>query len=280
MNTTLSPEAIAYLDAVRDRLKRLPTDEADELLVDLEQHLAELMAEDPGPLADRLGSPQEYAAELAASAGWPDHDGRRILSVTNVVSGWKQRLASSPLSMWWSRHWSHYRPGWWVVRAVIVLPVWGAVQWAMPSRSIWLFAVLMAAASVEVGRRAMRATGWLVADRLATIIGLWAILVGFANGVNVMSQSVVYTYYDYNPNGLVGPNGVVENIYAYDREGQPVEVFLYDQNGSPLAANWNLYDYEVAGDTQPIDNFYPTERSINGQPVPRPAIVVPDLPGD
>ena len=71
MNTTLSPEARAYLEAVRDRLAGLPAEEADELVADLEQHLAELIAEEPGPLSNRLGSPQEYAAELAASAGWP-----------------------------------------------------------------------------------------------------------------------------------------------------------------------------------------------------------------
>ena len=94
-----------------------------------------------------------------------------------------------------------------------------------------------------------------------------------------MPQSVIYTYYDYNPNGIVGPNGVVETIYAYDREGQPVDVFLYDQNGSPLATNWNQYDYEVAGDTQAIDNFYPTESVVNGEVVPSPNIVVPQLPG-
>lgn len=279
MNTTLSPEATAYLEAVRDRLKGLPVEEADELMVDLEQHLVELIAEEPGPLSDRLGSPQEYAAELAASAGWPNHHGRPILSVTNVLSGWKQRLASSPLSMWWSSHWSDYRPGWWVVRALIVLPVWGATRWAVPSRSIWLFAIPLAAVSVYAGRRALRATGWLVADRLATIIGLWAILIAFANGVNVMSQSVVYTYYDYNPNGIVGPNGMVELIYAYDRDGQPVDVFLYDQNGSPIIT---LIEYAPGLDVngQPISNFYPSERVVNGQTVPGPNVVIPPFPGD
>ena len=121
---------------------------------------------------------------------------------------------------------------------------------------------------------------WLVADRLATTIGLWAILVALTNGVDVMSQSVVYTYYDYNPNGIVGPNGVVEIIYAYDVEGQPIDVFLYDQNGSPVITDWNQYANEVNGGNQPMDNFYPTQHVVNGEVVPRPAIVVPDLPDD
>jgi hypothetical protein len=259
MNTALSPEATAYVDAVRERLKGLPIEEAEELVTDLEQHLAELVAEDPGPLADRLGSPQQYATELATSAGWPVHESRRIPLITNVLSGWKEHLRGSPLSMWWSIHSSHYRPGWWVVRALVVLPVWGALQWAMPSRWIWLFAILMAVVSVEVGRRAVRATGWLVADRLATIIGLWAMLVAFANGVNVMSQSVVYTYYDYNPTQIVGPNGVVERIYAFLSGGQPVDVFLYDQNGSPIATNWSEYQRGPDATGEPIDNFYPAE---------------------
>jgi hypothetical protein len=95
-----------------------------------------------------------------------------------------------------------------------------------------------------------------------------------------MPQSVIYTYYDYNPNGVVGPNGVVENIYAYDSEGQPIDVFLYDQNGSPLVTTWNQYSYMSDGNVEPIGNFYPSERVINGEPVPRPAITVPEIPGE
>src|ERR687889_155753 len=42
----------------------------DELLEDLPEHLAEVAADDVGSLADRLGPPSVYAAELLASAGF------------------------------------------------------------------------------------------------------------------------------------------------------------------------------------------------------------------
>jgi len=279
MNTTLNPEATAYLDAVRDRLKGLPIEEADELVTDLEQHLAELMAEDVGPLADRLGSPQEYAAELAASAGWPAAPSRSMVSLTRPILAWKGRVLRSTAAQWWGRHWPDYRPGWWVMRAVIVVVTWAAIYWSGPTLSDWLWAIPVAALSITAGRRASKTMLWRAADRIATVLGLWALLVAGANGVSVMPQSVIYTYYDHNPNGMVGPNGVVENIYAYDKEGQPIDVFLYDQNGSPIVTDWNQYAYEVSGGDPLIDNFYPTERVINGEVVPRPAIVVPELSG-
>ena len=278
MNTTLNPEATAYLDAVRDRLKGLPIEEADELVTDLEQHLAELMAEDAGPLADRLGTPQEYAAELAASAGWPTAQSRSLVSLTGVFSAWKARVATWKVWRWWNRHWPDYRPGWWVMRAVFVVVTWAAIYWSGPTLSDWSWAIPASALSIVAGRRAGRAIAWRVADRLATILGLWALLAAGANGISVMPQSVIYTYYDYHPNGIVGPNGAVENIYAYDSEGQPIDVFLYDQNGSPIITDWNQYSYVSDGNVEPIDNFYPTERVIDGEVVPRPAIVVPQLP--
>ena len=77
-----------------------------------------------------------------------------------------------------------------------------------------------------------------------------------------MSQSVVYTDYDHNLTQIVGPNGVIERIYAFLSGGQPVDVFLYDQNGSPIAIDWNEYQRGPDATGQPIDNFYPAEPSF------------------
>ncbi|HUP17534.1 MAG TPA: hypothetical protein VM848_15980 [Acidimicrobiia bacterium] len=279
MNTTLSPEATAYLDAVRDRLKGLPVEETDELVTDLEQHLVELMAEDTGPLVERLGSPQEYAIELVASAGWPTTQARSPVSLTRVFSGWKAHMASSAVLRWWSQHWPAYRPGWWIGRALLIGLILAAVNGSgRPAHLLWI--APLAIASVAAGRGAATSHRWRSVSLLMTVAAVFALIVGVVSGVRVMPQSVIYTYYDYNPDWIVGPNGVVEAIYAYDTEGQPVDVFLYDQNGSPLATNWHLYDNLSDGNGEPIGNFYPTERIINGQPVPRPAITVPEVPGD
>jgi hypothetical protein len=279
MNTTLNPEATAYLDAVRDRLKGLPIEEADELVTDLEQHLAELVAEDAGPLSDRLGSPQEYATELAASAGWPTSQARSSVSLTKVFSAWNARMASSGVLRWWSQHWPDYRPGWWIGRALLIGFILAAVNGSgRPAHLLWI--APLALASVAAGRSGATSQGWRSVSLLMTLAAIFAVIVGLMNDVRVMPERAIYTYYEYNPQGMVGPNGIVDYVYAYGTEGQPVDVFLYDQNGSPLETGWTRYYYDSDMDAQRIGNFYPTERVIDGQPVPRPAIVVPELPGD
>ncbi|MCW2501931.1 MAG: hypothetical protein JWO79_215, partial [Actinomycetia bacterium] len=66
-----------YTERVRAALADLPADERDELTEDLHTHLADVVAETSGPagtstsLESRLGSPEEYAAELRRSAGIP-----------------------------------------------------------------------------------------------------------------------------------------------------------------------------------------------------------------
>src|SRR3978361_734234 len=49
----------------------VPADRAEELLDDLEEHLAEVAADDDAPLQFRLGSPDAYASELRIAAGLP-----------------------------------------------------------------------------------------------------------------------------------------------------------------------------------------------------------------
>lgn len=71
MTTTGTPDADAYLTRVRAALADLPPEELDDLLEDLGWHFAELSAETGGPLEARLGTPEDYAAELRASAGLP-----------------------------------------------------------------------------------------------------------------------------------------------------------------------------------------------------------------
>ncbi|MCO1654349.1 DUF1700 domain-containing protein [Pseudonocardia humida] len=65
-----------FLDGVRAALSDLPPGEVDEILDDVRAHLAELSGElgvrpDRAALAARLGTPQAYAGELRAAAGYP-----------------------------------------------------------------------------------------------------------------------------------------------------------------------------------------------------------------
>ncbi len=55
--------------AVRAALSDLPAPARDQLLADLEDHLAEVAAESEQSLTERLGAPEAYAAELRAAYG-------------------------------------------------------------------------------------------------------------------------------------------------------------------------------------------------------------------
>ncbi len=75
MNDTLDGAAenqvARHATAVRAAFADLAGPDRELLLEDLEDHLQEVAAEAGGPLSERLGRPEAYAAELRASAGLP-----------------------------------------------------------------------------------------------------------------------------------------------------------------------------------------------------------------
>src|SRR2546430_7044520 len=62
-------DVTTYAASVRAALSDLPSDQAEVLLEDLEDHLREIAAEAGGPLNERLGPPDQYAQELRAAYG-------------------------------------------------------------------------------------------------------------------------------------------------------------------------------------------------------------------
>src|SRR5712692_6231268 len=62
-------DVATYASSVRAALSDLPPDQAEVLLEDLEDHLREVASEAGGPLAERLGPPEQYAQELRAAYG-------------------------------------------------------------------------------------------------------------------------------------------------------------------------------------------------------------------
>jgi len=70
MTTQHETDAVArYAAAVRVAVADLGPEERAQLLGDLEAHLEEVAAEGGGSLAERLGPPEAYAAELRAAYG-------------------------------------------------------------------------------------------------------------------------------------------------------------------------------------------------------------------
>ena len=70
-------DVATYAASVRAALSNLPTDQSDVLLEDLEDHLREVAAEAEGPLAERLGPPEQYAQELRAAYSAVSTGGKR-----------------------------------------------------------------------------------------------------------------------------------------------------------------------------------------------------------
>jgi len=94
-------DVATYAASVRAALSDLPSDQAEVLLEDLEDHLREIAADAEGPLAERLGSPEQYAQELRAAPkswrpGW--RYGSRFVSVAAATTyprglgSWRPRL--------------------------------------------------------------------------------------------------------------------------------------------------------------------------------------------
>ena len=71
MTPTASSAAADYARAVRDALADLAPDQMHAILDGLDDHLAEVAADGTTDLAEALGPPPSYAAELRSAAGLP-----------------------------------------------------------------------------------------------------------------------------------------------------------------------------------------------------------------
>ena len=152
-----------YLERLRACFADLPAAARVDLLDDLAEHLAEVAAEGDGPLADRLGPPDRYAAELRAAAGLAPPGA----AADTLIRRWKRRLAvldrrSGPV-LGYERSSDFVRqlaPAWWVLRGYAVAAV---LLWAVDGPSLvpriggnaWAGGLITAAAivgSVWLGR--------------------------------------------------------------------------------------------------------------------------------
>lgn len=81
MSTRTDTGVEDYLTQLRQELADLPADEVNEIVEDLEPQLTEIAALGDGllaaALADRLGTPAEYARELRSAAGLDEPGARR-----------------------------------------------------------------------------------------------------------------------------------------------------------------------------------------------------------
>jgi hypothetical protein len=287
-----------YLDRVRAALADLPTEERDELLEDLPAHLADVAAESDGALEERLGSPEEYAAELRASAGLgPPQEvkpTRRFADFSAAMQQWPawQRFRAFAPSL---------RPGWWVLRGYIIalaitasatdIEHYGMTVELDADLLFFLpFAALIIWASVWFGRRS---TGWRRARR-AAVYGLNAVVVlaALALASTTYSPSIEEATYG-GPDSPSQQLTWVDDIYVYDQNGRPLnDVRLYDQFGNPIQLPGRPLVRERADGSGVDINVYPRgpHRPVEAYPrdgapptvpplLPRPSVATSPSPG-
>jgi hypothetical protein len=293
-------DVATYAASVRAALSDLPPDQAEVLLEDLEDHLREVASEAGGPLAERLGQPEQYAQELLAAYGavggtHKAHDaalGDLKLAIRRVTtSAWVGQVRAFLPEL---------RPAWWVLRAYLLVLILMAVfsrnynlhPIPNPFSSRGLLEIIAAGIaivlSVRLGRRnrPLAKGGRLLAIGANVLIALLAVPV-FARMGTYPSFAMVES----GDSGrlvqgqpLIMPNGVVTNVYPYSRDGKPLtDVLLYDQEGRAVTIGPKIgdvtTDYPIGADGQPIMNAYPLrQRHFYGDPVVAPRVALPPWP--
>ena len=294
-------DVATYAASVRAALALLiplAESERESLLEDLEDHLAEVASESGVPLQERLGKPEDYAAELRLAYTGGAGATTRRRPVRDAVKA----LISSAIDTKTYREmhalFPELRPGWWVLRAylaVLVLTyVFGTRHNLRPIPNpfsslglLQILATLVAiVVSVRLGRRGVsRSRGW----RGAALVGNVAIAI-FALPVLVgMSTNHGYSYSTAQPPQRYVTDveagyyyGTFTNIYPYTSDGRPLkDILLYDQNGRPLTIAPLKYpgvvtDYPLGTDGRQITNEYPlNQRRPNGDRIPPPWVNLP-----
>lgn len=306
-DTTTQPttELERYVAAVSAELGDLAAPERDDLLDDLRQHLAEVAAESTESLAERLGPPAAYAAELRASAGLGPAQGRRtpldrLLGPTRRL---RTGLADDPRAQRLASFAAELRPGWWVLRGYLAALCWsliivpsGAAAFPVPrffgSRVLGMALALgLIAASVWLGRGAeasprLRRLG-IGVSVLVVLLALPALagIYGTPRPETVMVEEV------FERVGLRAADGApITNLYPYDAAGNVLtDVRLFDQHGRPLELIVEFDDvgrevitsYPLTAEGAPVTNAFPQRQALrdgdlDGHGLP-PFGVAPDV---
>ena len=250
MSITMSATKAAYLARVTQGLYDLPAEEREEMLQDLEAHLAELEDEE----VDRvLGTPEAFVEEFRVSAGL---DAPNVAAGPGLIERWRATL--NRRAAWLSDlvDWPSIYPIWVWTRGWLVVCAWsflydmeGFERFPIPSigmsTSVGLAFVILATwlslwlAKSEQGLRAFGSVAFSFVAGLALVAMLLNPMPTQSQVVDVYEQQVY-------PEQLTAPDGnAISNVYAYDMKGNPVDVLLFDQDGRPLLT-FPMYVYDDA----------------------------------
>jgi hypothetical protein len=292
VDNAVDHQVARYAAAVRGAFADLPGPRRELLLEDLEDHLLEVAAEAGGPLTERLGQPEAYAAELRASAGlapvaagaarprgagpwlretWGAVQLRRLWGTASTHPAGRAVLEFLP----------ELRPAWWVLRGYLAVQALsvavsylaadlGGLSFPVPqlsgSRVLGLLATAAAVAgSVALGRRGPTRRGLVVLGNLGLSLFAVAMLLelGASEAYDDQYHPEYVTTYSGPVSGLRADGKEISNLFPFDEDGKPLKnVYLVDQDGDPVVATHNdneLLEPEqlVDGNGDLIENRYP-----------------------
>ncbi|MFY1651091.1 HAAS signaling domain-containing protein [Solwaraspora sp. WMMB762] len=266
MNAATQAEITHYVEQVRSALADLPDQVRGELLEDLPEHLAEVLAEGDGTLVDRLGDPTEYAAELRTSAALDapaatpgvGHRAAVAWQATRDRLGRIDRRIGPVLGYGTASEFLRsLRPAWWLLRGYLAAMLlthllFGGISSPLPTPggSVPAGLLLLTVAvtgSVWLGRRGLRSTR---RPRLVVTVATALALVGFASyflfGLGSRSEGPLVVLESNGGAAYLAPplpsTAAPLDVYVYDSQGQLVEgARLFDENGEPIllgSPNW------------------------------------------
>lgn len=259
-------DVAAYAVDVRRALTGLTPEQVEDLTDDLEQALADAMADDHRSgagvgLVGLFGTPSEYAAELRAAAGLEERSGAHRRStkafrsaIGDAVNGVLEPLQAQP---WWPSLAGFFRalaPIWWVLRGWLLFMVAAAFlagygdRGQLP-RSLFGWAVLLTLVvlSVQWGRgrwrrrRAVRVVaGCLTAVSLVYLIPM---LQELERSLSVDPSISVYQPVAIS-DGIYVAGEPVSNLFVYDADGAPVVgAQVFDGQGRPVTTSTDASGY-------------------------------------
>jgi hypothetical protein len=252
--TSVPREVEEYVAAVRGQLADLPSAERDDLLAEVEASLVDTTEEGLGPIAKRLGPPEEFAAELRAAAGLhqvlpPARPESRLVRRLRDAA---RRAQAHPRIEAVRRLGQELAPLWWVLRAYLAVGAvavglgndWSSRVPLVPrfgSAELGLVVIgLAVAASVWLGLYLRRRGSPF--PRLAAVANMALLLAAVPVAAEVTDTrghdllvSLAYAPQPQLPSGLVYDGVPVDNVYPYSRDGRLLhDVLLYDGAGRPL----------------------------------------------
>ncbi|MBN6051228.1 hypothetical protein JYK22_04725, partial [Nonomuraea sp. RK-328] len=288
----------AYAQAVRDALADHP--DREELLEDLDDHLAEIAAESDVSLEERLGPPAAYAEELAAAyGGRPAGRQNRRLDLRRRLGDLHAALLRQAPYRALVGFLPELRPGWWVLRGYVVAMLLANLasgshdHLAPENPAEWVMVAAAVLASVWFGRRTRDGVTRVLAVAVNVVAGL-ALFGGFLGAAELAGDRQRLRNIQADPRIVMetasGVDDEIYNIKPYAKDGSPLtDVYLYDQDGNPVITHPEFHGYTVDRSCgEPILNRYPlplvadpdtTDEATATAPAPCPTTSsVPPMP--